>query len=147
MAQSSEYDEPPREARGEGAPVSSTDFDHPNVEVMNRFFYPTLNNELVKYGYIPSNEMPVVKTQIHILKDLAFIAAGEVDSRTGLKVESMSWTAERLVEKARDGFGAKIEKTDYINENIRQVGGKTGFLGSIRNAFQRKKPAVMDSGP
>ena len=146
MAQEYETEEP-RESHGENAPISSTDFDHPNVELMNRYFLPTLNNELVKYGYIPSNDMPLVKSQISILKDLAFIAAGEVDARTGLKVESMAWTAERLVEKARDGFGAKIEKTEYINENLRQVGGKTGFFGAIKGALQRKKPAVMESGP
>lgn len=128
---------------------TQSDFDHPNVEILNKFFLPTLNNELVKNGYIPGNQVELVKLDVKILKDMMLIAAGDVDAQTGLQIESMEWTADRLVEMARDGFGAKIPNTEYLQQTLRQPGQKTqgGFMSKlpvIGRMFRTKEKDVMD---
>lgn len=118
---------------------SSKEFDHPNHARMDRHFLPTVNNELVMLGYIPSKEIPIVKHQIRELAFLARINAGnDKSAATCWEIESMTWTAERLLEHARDGFDVRMGNT-YIEEQSLRINGQGGKGKRGWNPFNRKK--------
>jgi hypothetical protein len=125
--------------------MSSKEFDHHNHERMDRHFLPTVNNELVLEGYIPSKEIPMVKHQIRELAYLAKINAGNDKGATvSWEIESMIWTADRMVDHARDGFGVRMGNTYIEEQSLRVNGGgqKKSRFNIFRRGNQEQQPPV-----
>lgn len=117
--------------------ASSTGFDHPNVNDMDSIFMVTMNNEKIENGYIPSSEIKKVKGEIGVMGASEMMYAGGFYSvRTARAIEGGEFTLHRGVEAARDGFTARMKRTEIGVQYMSQVAKPRGFLSSI---FHRGK--------
>ena len=123
-------------------------FDHANAKRMNKHFRPTVNLEHAVYGYIPSSEMLSVKAQAHIQILLAQGAAGDfIDDDTALDLAGTAFTADRMIERGRDGFERRIGQTAFEEYRETKVSQNKG--GWLRNPFRKKEQeqTTTSTGP
>lgn len=131
-------DNPAQTEDGAGLVTSSSDWDHPNIEKLNRWWLPTHNNEHTIQGITPSKDMLAEKLEIDILHDLAFINAGRVKAEVAAEIEASRYVAKMALDRRREGFERRLGQTTI--EEQKMIYGPAPKKGWLRNPFRKEKP-------
>lgn len=114
--------------------ASATGFDHPNVGLMDNIFLITMNNEKLENGFIPSKEINKVKAEVGLMgASERMYAGGFYDVRTARAIEGGKFTLERGIEAARDGFTARMKRTEIGVQYMSPMQQRKGFLDKVFN--------------
>ncbi len=120
-------------------------FDHPNVTLMDNQYLLTMNNELIRRGYIASPDVPIVKAEIKVMGALErLFAGGYYDVDTARAIAAGAFTLERAVEVARDGMFLRMEHSQFNYELMNPIKKEGGFL---RNPFRKKEEPMYMAEP
>lgn len=114
---------------------------------MDNQYLLTMNNELIRRGYIMSSDVPVVKAEIKVMGALErLFAGGYYDVDSARAIAAGSFTLERAVEVARDGMFLRMEHSSFNYESMMPLKKQGGFLGGL-NPFKKKEEPMYMAEP
>lgn len=140
-------EEEKEQAEGGNYVEASDGFDHPNVNAMDDVFLVTMNNERLVNSYIQSKDVAIVKAEIRVMGAMEkLFAGGYYDVDSARAIQAGTFTLERGVDSAREGFKARMDHSQFNYEVMQGPKKSGGFLSSL-NPFRRKEERVYSAEP